>query len=257
MSGAAVAITGLGLWLPGYPSLESWAARRRDGEPPKPLGRAFDRVHRRRSGALGRAIADAAAEAMQAAEVDPAGIATVIGSAVGEAETMIGLLNQMWRDKTPMSPAAFTVSVHNAASGLLSISCRNQGYATSLAADEDTPAAALLEAIGLVLAGEGPVLVVCADEPIPESLARAAPSWDLAAGAVVLAAGAAPRRRAELAIVCGREATLAPAPLEPGVAQNPQAGLLDLIDAVQRGRPGCVALDRGTGRGFLAELGFA
>jgi hypothetical protein len=252
----AVAVTGIGLWLPGFPSREAWVARRRDVAQPKPLGRAFDRVNRRRSGALGRAIADAGAEAMEEARSDPATVASVIGSAVGEASTMIGLLNQMWRDKTPMSPAAFTVSVHNAASGLLSISCRNQGYATSLAADEDTPAAALMEGIGLVAAGAGAVLVVCADEAIPAPLAREAPSWELMAAAVVLEPLDAARRRASLAVVRGEPATLAAAAVDPAVALNPQVGLVDLVDALLRGEAGRVALDRGTGRGFLAEIGF-
>ena len=41
----------------------------------------------------------------------------------------------------------FAVSVHNAASGLVSISTKNRAFTTSVAADYDTPAMALMEAI--------------------------------------------------------------------------------------------------------------
>ena len=154
-----VGVLGLGLWMPGFPSTAAWSAGAHDPEATKPQGLALDRVNRRRAGALGRAIADASAQAIEESGVDASTIATVVGSAIGEAAAMISLLEQMWRTKEPLSPAAFTVSVHNASSGLLSISCKNRGYANSLAADEDTPAMALLEAIGLVRTGASPVLV--------------------------------------------------------------------------------------------------
>ena len=73
---------------------------------------------------------------MTAAGVDPSKAPTIVGSAIGEAATMIGLLDQMWRRHEPMSPAEFTVSVHNAASGLISICNKNRGMTTSLAADK-------------------------------------------------------------------------------------------------------------------------
>ena len=256
MSEATVAILGLGLWIHGYPSVPAWSLRRPDDEAEKPMGRAFDRVNRRRAGTMGRALADAAAEAMEQAGVDPSIVATVVGSSIGEATTMIGLLEQMWRTKEPMSPAAFTVSVHNAASGLLSISNKNVGFTTSLAADEDTPGAALLEGIGLALDRDTPVLVACADEGAPRSLLKDAPDWDLFAGACVLGpvVEGAPCL-ATLRIDRG-EASL-PQPELPGAqAENPQAGLLNLIEGVLGGRPGSMRLDRGRGAGYRAHLDF-
>ena len=220
-------------------------------------GQGFDRVNRRRAGKLGRAIADAAAEAMEQGQVDPATISTVVGSSIGEATTMIGLLDQMWRDKTPMSPAAFTVSVHNAASGLLSISNKNQGFTTSLAADEDTPGTALLEGIGLVLDRQLPALVVCADEAAPIKLLKQADNWELMAIAVILAPiDAEHLHLARLQVAPGGSATLAPAELPRELEHNPQAGILNLVDAVLRGAPGSVRLDRGTGAGYTARLAF-
>jgi len=54
------------------------------------------------------------------------------------------------------------MSVHNAASGPISISNKNRAWRSPVAADADTPAAALIEAIGLVLGDGGPVVVACA-----------------------------------------------------------------------------------------------
>ncbi len=249
-----VAVTGVGLWLPGFPSAPAWAARRRDDTATKPVGLAFDRTNRRRASGLGRAIADAAAEAMAMAGVDAGTVPTVVGSSIGEASTMIGLLEGMWRTRTPMSPAAFTVSVHNAASGLLSISQSNRGFTTSLAADHDTPAAALFEAIGLIAAGHRQVVVVCADEAAPSNLIKDAPQWDLLAAAVVVSAAGATPRLATLHLTSGAAATLDPAPIDRSLVHNPQIGLVDLVDAVLHRRIGTLALDRGLGRGYTAAL---
>jgi len=253
----AVAVTGLGLWLPGVPSARAFAAGEREDPPTPPVGRGLDRMNRRRAGRLGRAVADSAAEAMEQAGADPATVPSIVGSSIGEVSTLIGLLENMWRSDEPMSPAAFTVSVHNAASGLLSISSKNAGFATSLAADEDTPGAALMEGLGLVLDRGTPVLVVCSDETSPDCLVDQTIAWDLLAAAVVLApleTSAAPLARLRLGL--GGGGTLPGAELSPLVAHNPQAGLVDLVAAVQRGASGSLVLDRGTGRGYVAHLEF-
>lgn len=253
-AGVTVAITGLGLWMPGYPTAVAWQQRQRDDAARKAVGLAFDRVNRRRASGLSRAIADAVEQAVVAAGDDPATVPVVVGSSIGEASTMIGLLDRMWRTTEPMSPAAFTVSVHNAASGLLSIAKKNVGFTTSLAADHDTPAAALLEGIGLVATGHRAVVVVCADEASPRSLLVQAAHWDLVAAAVVLAPAGAAGALTRLTMPAVGPSTVAAAALEDGMAHNPQVGLLDLVDAVQRGASGTIALDRGEGSGYMASL---
>jgi len=252
-----VKVAGLGLFLPGFPSAAAWATGEADPELPKPTGLILGRINKRRAGVLGRSVADCAAEALEQAGVAPSEVSIIVGSSIGEASTMVGLLEQMWRAKTPMSPAAFTVSVHNASSGLLSIGCENQGYVTSLAADEDTPGSALLEAIGLVHQKEAPVLVVCADEPAPECLVNEGDAWGLVASAVVLVpADFDSPSLAELDVVCGQPATLAPAEVGSMTANNPQAGLLDLVNSILAKTSGLVRLDRGSGRGYCAKLAF-
>lgn len=249
-----MAILGVGMWQPTFPNATSWLGGTPDEAAQKPLGNALDRVNRRRAGQLGRALADVAAEAIAMAKVDGGTVATIVGSAIGEAATMIGLLDQMWRHQQPMSPADFTVSVHNAASGLISIANKNRGMTTSIAADENTPAAALMEAIGLVVTTDQPVLLACADEPAPENLAGQAPPWAMLASAMVLGPVARRDQLATLEVAHGPTATLRPDRFAPLAVANPQIGLAWLVDAVLRGHSGIVPLDAGTGRGYVAEL---
>lgn len=250
-----VAIAGVGFWTTGFPTAAAWATGVADPAADKPIGKSLDRVNRRRASPLDRALADVTAEAIAQAGVDPATVPVVVGSAIGEAATMIGLLDEMWRHKNPMSPADFTMSVHNAASGLISISNKNRGMTTSLAADEDTPAAALLEGIGLVLTRDTPVVVACADEPAPPTLVQHAPPWAMLASAVVLTPFAGASRPLATLEVGEREPpTLAPGPFSELLRQNPQIGLAMLVDGVLRGGAGVLPLDRGTGRGHRARI---
>lgn len=252
-----IAIAGLGLWFPGYTSAAAWAAGERDPELPPPTGNAFDRRNKRRTRVFARALGDSAMESVTAAGADLSLAPIVVGSSIGESSTLVRLLEQMCRTAGPMSPADFTISVHNAAAGLLSISSDNRGFCTSIAADHDTPAASLLEGIGLVLQRREPVLVACCDEAAPKFLIEQAECWELLAGAVMLApVNSNLPCLAHLQIQRTGKATLAPADVQADLALNPQIGMLDLITAVQRGESGTVALDRGNGSGYLAALSF-
>lgn len=250
-----VAITGVALWLPGYADTTAWLAGTADPELQKAAGSALDRVNRRRAGPLDRALADVVTSAIVMAGADPTTVPIVVGSSIGEATTMIGLLDAMWRRGEPMSPADFTMSVHNAASGLISISNKNRGITTSIAADHDTPAAALLEGIGLALAHDGPAVVACGDEPAPPTLVQHAPPWSMVTAAVVLAPlrDDAPHL-ATLRLTADEPATLDLDHFAPLQRENPQIGLLALVDATLRRAAGVLPLDNGKGRGYRAVL---
>jgi hypothetical protein len=255
-----VAVTGVGMFLPGYPDANAWLDKQElpADDPRKPAGLAFDRINRRRASQMGRAIGDAVAEAMAQAGVDAATTPVIVGSSIGEASAMLDLLDKMWREDEPMSPAVFTVSVHNAASGLLSISMKNKGYTTSIAADCDTPAATLMEGIGLLATGTAAVVCVCADEASPRRLLERAENWDMLSSAVVLQPADAPNAITHLTVDdCNADRsniTIGNAEIAAGFANSPQIGMIDLVDAIQREQSGVLALDRGKGRGYRVTL---
>lgn len=252
-------VRGVGVWIPGRPSSSAFLSGEEDETAQKPAGRILDRMNRRRASALGRALADAAAEAMEEADVDPAVTPAVIGSSLGEATTMVGLLEQMWRRREPASPAAFTMSVHNAAAGLLSISTGNRGFTTSVAADDDTPAGVLFEAIGLIHATGGPIVIAVGDDAVPSGFVAEGERFGLMAVALVLAPDdrSMAAERPALARLVGPHRNGAPdlpPDRPPTLALHPQVGLLDLAEAILRRRASCVALDRGRGQGWRVDV---
>lgn len=251
-----VVVAGVGLFMADYPNAADWHAERRSGEPRQPTGARLDRRARGRSSILTKALAEAYFEAADAAGADLVEVSAVFGSALGEVGTMLGLLNQIWRDREEPSPMAFALSVHNAASGVVSIASKNRGFTTSLGADHDTPAMALMEAMGLIADRGQPVVVACGDEPTPVALVSEDEAWELATFAIALAPvrGNDAGSRARLRGPVRAAPTLAAVEVPPGIARNPQVGLLDLICAVQKGSSGFVGLDRGRGGGWCMEV---
>jgi hypothetical protein len=253
---SAVAVAGVGLYAAGYPNTAAWLARQPNAPAAdQPQGALLDKHSRRRASALTKALADAYREALLEAQLDGASVASVFGLALGEASTMIGLLEQMWKKDGVLSPMRFAASVHNAAAGVVSIGSKNTGLTTSLGADFDTPAMSLYEALAIVKTHGEPVLIACGDEAAPVDLVSGDEGWDSLTCALALV----PLERADLrwprlGVPFRGEPTLAPADMPRGFAQNPQAGMLDLIDAVRRGASGSVRLDRGRGRGYCIEI---
>jgi hypothetical protein len=249
-----VAVVGLGLFAPAFAGVEAWVSGRSDPAHAEPTGALVKPRDRRRMSALSKALADAYAEALAASSFTPGGVASIFGSALGEAATMIGLLDQMWSEGGALSPMRFVSSVHNAAAGVVSIATQNQGFTTSLGADYDTPAMALAEGVGFVLARGEPVIVCCGDEPVPGELVPEELRWALLAAAVALApVDAAPPGSARVALTT-KAPSLPGCDAPTAIARNPDVGLLDLIDALHHRQEGVLRLDRGRGQGFAVEL---
>jgi hypothetical protein len=257
---AVVAVAGMGVHLPGYPNLKAWRAR--EAQPGAlAAGSLLDKHSKRRASEFTKGLADAYAEALAAAQQHGApglaaeSVASVFGSALGEVSTMISLLEQMWREGGALSPMRFAGSVHNAAAGVVSIGTKNTGFTTSLGADHDTPAMALLEAIGLVLTRNEPVIVACGDEAAPSDLVGGAFGWDaLCCAIALLPAANAPAGLPRLTQPEIGVATLAAPELPSGLAESPDAGMLDLIELLVRAETGRMRLDRGRGRGYCVDI---
>ena len=97
---------------------------------------------------------------------DVTNVRSVFASRYGEQTTSLRLLKGVIDDE-PLSPTAFSLSVHNTASGLFSITTQNHAPVTAIASRKDTFGYGWLEAARLLyLDAEKPVLLVMIDEPL-------------------------------------------------------------------------------------------
>jgi hypothetical protein len=186
-------------WAARSPDRESkaqWAAwaRKISPNPPAELKQPIDMpmLLRRRLGRLGQL---AVAAAYEAGALPP--VRYIVCSRHGEFRRTLGLLRGVAL-REPLSPSEFSVSVHNALAGLLSIATKSTGGHTAIAAGADSFAYGLVEtAASLSAAPEEPVLLVYFDEPLPAPFAElTTPQSDmaLALALLLLPAGAAEQR---------------------------------------------------------------
>lgn len=161
------ALLGWSAWAPGVSSPEQWQAWARDAlaitdasdSPPLDF---IPAMQRRRLSRLSRLALAAAYSCANGNHQLP----TVFASRHGEIHRTLGLLTDLAQDE-PLSPMAFSLSVHNTASGLYSIATGNTAPSTAIAAGFDTLPMAIIEAVGQ-LQRHDEVMVVYAEEPLPD-----------------------------------------------------------------------------------------
>ncbi|GAB0152257.1 beta-ketoacyl synthase chain length factor [Marinobacterium sp. BA1] len=117
---------------------------------------------RRRFTELGRCAAGAALPLLE--DVD--GVPGVFASRHGDTPLTLSLLEGIAGDE-PMSPTGFSLAVHNAVSGLLSIARKDVSEVTAIASVENLIPHALLEAVTQLQNSES-VLCLIYDVPLPE-----------------------------------------------------------------------------------------
>lgn len=155
-------------WAPGLTGAEDWRAWARQPYPPRgedtPPLTEVPAMQRRRIERLGRMAMQAAYWCQPAqAEAMP----LVFASRHGDPARSLELLDAMTRGEA-MSPAGFSLSVHNAIAAMYSIVRGECGNYVALAAGAATAEAALVEAAGLLADGAPEALVVLYDSPLPE-----------------------------------------------------------------------------------------
>lgn len=160
-------VTRWSAWAPGLETLEEW--ERHDGaelaldRETKPEVKELPMMLRRRLSRLGRMAMRVALDSGASR-----GMRLVFSSRYGEAAQTVDLLTSLSK-KEGMSPTAFSMSVHNALAGLLSITQKNQHPHTAIAAGEESFCTGLMEAAALLVEDNTrPVLLVHYDEPLPE-----------------------------------------------------------------------------------------
>ena len=153
-------------WLPGIQGeaeCGDWAAGRRlpvddaaaDASP-------VPAMVRRRLGTIGRSVAAVAWDMIQAGDSQ----SLIFASRHGDQSKTLQLLAEIGA-QAPLSPAAFSLSVHNALAGLISIARDARGPHTALSADERLMASAITEAFGQLHAGASSAVCVVYDLPLP------------------------------------------------------------------------------------------
>jgi hypothetical protein len=168
MSRLSFSIERWAAWAPGVETAAEWAQwtageRPIAEEPDRPDVGFLPAMLRRRTSRITKAALWAAHECGAGENAWP----TVFSSRHGELHRSHGLLSELARGE-PLSPNAFSLSVHNTASGLNSIATGNRAPSTALAAGQDTLVAGVIEALGRIHAGAERVLLVHADERVPE-----------------------------------------------------------------------------------------
>lgn len=198
-------IDGWAAWAPGRDSEQAWRlwaglpslARVERPAPAAPVSL------RRRLSPLGQA-------AMRCAWGLPNGSSArlVFASRNGEFGRTLSILDSLISGDG-VSPADFTLSVHHALAGVLSIAQSNRRGHTSIAAGPDSFSLGLLEAAtSLAESPEEPVVLVYYDEPLPDSYSRFATVCETHAVALSLsAAGEGTCVRGGIARGSGREPT--------------------------------------------------
>lgn len=129
----------------------------------------------------------------------------VLASNYGNMKLTLDLLDQLVASD-PMSPAAFSASVHNAAAGFASLITKNRAGHTAIAAGEDSARAGLIEAWLRLNTGEAAVLLVIGDEPLPGDYAAFDKAADAPAACLALRLHASDERAdaVDLEPGCGR-----------------------------------------------------
>jgi hypothetical protein len=129
-----------------------------------PLPAGIDPILRRRLSPQGRAGLAAAAECAEELE----SYRMVFASRHGELARTHGLIEALRTDsQDDPSPTAFTLSVLNSTPAIASIARKDRSPAVAVSAGASTCWIGLLEAALSFRASRSPVLLVCADAPVP------------------------------------------------------------------------------------------
>lgn len=246
-SGAWVA--GVGLWSPGIASPRAWLSGEKDPALLEPPAALLPARHVRRTSMLTRMCIEAFGQA--AGAMDLTSVPTVFGTTYGELETLLALLDQLWKDGE-VSPSRFHNSVYNTAGGYLTIAISNRKFTTTIAAGPDTVAMALLEGIVLLEERGGGVVVVVGDEVPGKSFLP----WEQGSLSVAFHLTSERPAHGGLARVSRPrlekhpKAAVLPAPFD----WNPAALALPLVRSVELREPGTIPLSRPGAPGWVVDV---
>lgn len=253
-------VTGLGLWSPGFADVSAWREGRPDPEVVKPRCAIVDGRLKRGSSRFANMLGEVVEQAAKEAGLDLATVPTVYGSSLGEIETMVTLLRMLYEEEGKLSPNRFKNSVHNAASGLVSIGTANTSFSAAIAGGERSFEVSLLEAWAYLEVEGGSLILAVADDRPPEPLDRFGRHDALAIGVALSvdapAVSSTSVPRARLSNLRAAEEPLDAAAMPEELARNCAAAGLALVDALLAQRAGPVSFALPGRAGMCAELAF-
>lgn len=136
-----------------------------------PALEAMPAMLRRRASAAGKLALEVVYQCLATPDSIPASDTPVVfASRHGECARSVELLDQL-AHHNPLSPTAFSLSVHNASAGLLSIARGDRSNNLALAAGASSIEHATIEACGLLADGAQQVILVAFDYPVPAAFA--------------------------------------------------------------------------------------
>lgn len=251
-------VTGLGLWSPGFADVVAWREGRPDPGVEKPRCRLIDARLKRGSSRFANMLGEVVEQAAREAGLDVRTVPTVYGSSLGEIETMVVLLRMLCEEEGKLSPNRFKNSVHNAASGLVSIATENKAFSTAIAGGDRSFEVSLLEAWAYLEVEGGSLVLAVADDRPPVPLDALGAHGALSEGlALSIDPADAARSRAvlrDLRPATGALPVHARVPDE--LAKCSAAAGLELLDAVLARRPGTVSTALPGQRGMCVDVTF-
>jgi hypothetical protein len=182
-------------WAPGLPDRASWEQWLRHGtrhitDDDPPACSQIPPLLRRRCSMLARMVLEVAFRVCEETQTPPHQVYTIYCSRHGEIQTLRRLFDDL-AAASPLSPSFFGNAVHHTPTGYWSITAHNTLISRTISGGEETFAYGYLEASCLLSRyPEQPVLLIVADEILPEPFATAHPSPPLSyAVALLLRAG--------------------------------------------------------------------
>jgi hypothetical protein len=198
-----------------------------------------------------RFMVTAAAAALEDAEIAGIDFPMVSGSSLGEIQTAEALCEMRVRGDRRTSPALFRNSVHNTVTGLLSIASGSHAPCTSVSAGRATVPVAILEAQLQLRHGAPRVLLVVADESVPQVFDPAL-CYPPVAGALVLALAVGQSDQPTLDLIRLAESDFHS---EPPADANPCCPMVEIVNSLRHRRTGAIALPGLDGRAWTLQIG--
>lgn len=244
-------IEGVGLLGPG---LTDWASSQAilNGQQPYQPQKAvipppvlLPAAERRRCGDVVKLTLATSLQAIAAAKLDAASLASVFSSSHGDGHNCHAICEMLASDDRQLSPTRFHNSVHNAAAGYWSIATGAMATSSVLCAFDASFGAGLLEALTQVVVDDTRSILMASDTDYPEPVYSVRPLPDVLGIALVLAPQRSAQTIAQIRVSITRDAAdqLDDAALEALRLAIPAARGLPLLRAIAQQQATRVVLD--------------